>query len=198
MNSIISKEKLLNIGFFDDQIAKVFNMDSLRVGRHDLRDQNGWRKESFWVTSIWNVRISPSFDPAGEIVIINFDKLTKALFIIADLVFSDKHLPELENPYISMPIELSNWNDPVKSVLESMSIFPDKTTGGQIDGTSYFLRIRMVNFDADITFGIPINQGQAKLESALLDVGKEIDRRSKDKKFTTFLKAWEKNITHKG
>ena len=172
-----------------DELAKLFGLEDLRIGRHFLRDADGARVGSVWVESFWFAEIFPSFHESSVLCAIRARGET----------FRDNSTCDWQRAaYASASHSAVSdiVDDAVAVTLNNFNLF---VTGGDLtlDGIGYRLSFETLALRGCFDFGNPTQPRLLRLESALNLIAAEVARRSGTKELIAAIRTWDEYAAHR-
>jgi hypothetical protein len=172
-----------------DELAKLFGLENLRVGRHFLRDADRARIGSVWVESFWFAEILPAFHEPTVLCVVRARGET----------FRNNTTPNWQRAaYASTSHSAVSdiVDDPVATTLSNFDLF---FPGGNLslDGIGYKLSFQTLALLGFFYFGNPTAPRLVRLESALNLVAAEVARRSSVKELIAAVRTWDEYAAHR-
>lgn len=171
-------------------IASLFGLEDLRIGRHYLRDADQARIGSLWVESLWQVDVVPSFHTRSVLCVIcaKGEALRKT-------TTPNWHKAVFATPSHSAIVEIDA--DPVAKALNGFDLFRP-SDGDSLDGIAYKILFETVQLRGSLSFSNPSQPHLVALESALNSLACQIARRSNVKELGDAVEVWNKYIVGRG
>ncbi len=174
----------------EEAIAKLYDLDGLRPGRHILRNEKGWREDEVWVVRLWQVTVFPSFDPFATLTTVHFQEsefrgIVHPARIRTSVVL---HAGEGGGAVMVGPVDVAE--DTVAPLLRNVNLCPEEDSL-VIDGIAYDLAIQMNQVESSILIRNPREAGLVAIESALFGMVNTVQRLSGSMELKGYLEKWE-------
>jgi len=171
-------------------LARLFGLEELRIGRHYLRDTDRARVSSVWIQSLWYADIIPSFHARSIVCVIaakgeEFRKKTRP----------DWHKAAFATPFQSAVVEVDT--DPVADALNGFDLFRQSGVMS-LDGIGYKVVFETLELHGSLTFGNPSQPRLVALESALHSLASQVARRSNAKELGEAVEVWNQYKVGRG
>ncbi len=167
-------------------LARLFGLEELRIGRHYIRNTDRSRIGSLWVESLWQAEVVPSFHA----------RLVLCVICAQGEVFHNKttpgwHKAAFATPFHSAVIEIEG--DPVADALNGFDLF--RPGGGLwLDGIGYNVAFETIKLRGSLTFGNPSQPHLVALESALNSLASRLAARADLKELGEAVDVWNEYI----
>jgi hypothetical protein len=171
-------------------LARLFGLDELRIGRHYLRDSDRARIGSIWVQSLWYADVAPSFHARSVLCVIAAKGEA-----FRDKTTPDWHKAVFATPFQSAVVEIDT--DPVANALNRFDLFRPSDVMW-LDGIGYRVVFETLELRGSVGFGNPSRPHLVALESALHSLASQVAGRSNVKELGEAVKVWNEYIVDRG
>lgn len=171
-------------------LAPLFGLEELRIGRHYLRDTDRARIGSVWIQSLWYADVIPSFHTRSVVCVIaakgeEFRKKTTP----------DWHKAAFATPFHSTVVEMDT--DPVANALNGVDLFRPSGVMS-LDGIGYKVVFETMELRGSLSLGNPSQPHLVALESALHSLASQVARQSNVKELGEAVEVWNEYIVGRG
>jgi hypothetical protein len=177
-----------NRAILESKILSTWKLDSLRAGRHVLRNERNYLIGESWIVGSWIAYIMPSFEPTAALAVVHEKERVRGAF-----AFTEKSLDQTENISIIQVDFPATWVDTVTQTLQNFELF-NQSGGLSLDGIGYLMLIDTWVARAEIEFSNPQTHSFVALEKSLFQVAQEITQLSGDHTQYKIIKTWREYL----
>ena len=149
-----------------DDIAKLLEMENLRIGSHYIRDEDRYRVASFSVPRLWSIEVVPSFQPVWRLAGV---RAIGEEFRGAKT--SDWMKAVLATHEDSAVLALDS--DPVADAIGGLDLL-DPSDFSSLDGVQYSVTLQTMSLPAAFKFGDSRHGSLLTLEREIFDLARTI------------------------
>jgi hypothetical protein len=166
-----------------DELAKLFGLEDLRIGKHFLRDADRSRVGSIWIESFWYAEILPSFHDGSALCVARAKGE-----VFRNNTTRDWHMAAFATTSHSAFSDIVD--DPVASSLGGLNLF-HADGNFTLDGIGYKVSFETLNLRGCLDFSNPTQPSLVSLESTLNLVAAEVAQRSGVQELIATIRTWD-------
>lgn len=166
-----------------EAVQRAVGLDSLRAGRHVVRDAQRLKTGETVVRKVWAARVQPPAAAPACLASVATDRQMTVVLAVPD----DQDGSSIVADLLQYETQRS---DPVAAALTSLDLW---SGGGGIPlaGCSYSVFVDTTQLQAVVRFGNPRDPSRAALQAALLDVARWFVTGEERAAVTAFVNRWQ-------